>query len=258
MQLILDTDLGFDVDDVGAIAVANYFQDIGEAEILCMVHNTGFYKGVGGIDVINSYYGRNHTTIPIGAYKGAWGSSDDAQASQDKYTSTIENDYPSQIQNYDQVESAVSVYEECLSKAEDGSVVIASIGELTNLRDIIEANKSLFVQKVNKVLYMDGGYNFGCGDSDGTGKILDMNIYFYYIYVCTTYLIFRIVNITLNKVYMEFFSRFQLLFVYLDLVCEFTFLLNQYIISNQTQNQHLLLCMGIIYIRLEPLARFNR
>lgn len=42
IQLIIDTDLGFDVDDVGAIAVANYFQDVGEAEILCMVIKSYF------------------------------------------------------------------------------------------------------------------------------------------------------------------------------------------------------------------------
>ena len=56
-----------------------------------------------------------------------------------------------------------------LQEAEDNSVVIASIGELTNLRDIIKANKELFIQKVKLIYYMDGSYNFGCGDSDGSG-----------------------------------------------------------------------------------------
>lgn len=56
-----------------------------------------------------------------------------------------------------------------LEGAEDNSVVIASIGELTNLRDIIKANKALFIQKVTKIVYMDGGYNFGCGNSNGSG-----------------------------------------------------------------------------------------
>merc|ERR1712013_804833 len=31
------------------------------------------------------------------------------------------------------------------------------------------ASKALFEQKVKMVYYMDGSYNFGCGDSDGSG-----------------------------------------------------------------------------------------
>ena len=56
-----------------------------------------------------------------------------------------------------------------LTGAEDNSVVIASIGELTNLRDILKAEKDLFIRKVAKIVYVDGVYNFGCGMSDGTG-----------------------------------------------------------------------------------------
>ena len=59
VQLIIDTDLGFDVDDAGAVAVANHLQDIGACEILGIVHNTGFYYGICGVDVINNYYGRS-------------------------------------------------------------------------------------------------------------------------------------------------------------------------------------------------------
>ena len=167
VQLIIDTDLGFDVDDAGAVAVGNHLQDIGACDLLGIVHNTGFYYGIGGVDVIDHYYGR--TNLTLGAYTGQWGSSSQAQQNQNKYTSRIEKDYPSPIQNYDQVYSAVDAYTKMLEAAADNSVVIASIGELGNLRDIIKANKALFIQKVTKIYYMDGGYNFGCGDSQGTG-----------------------------------------------------------------------------------------
>ena len=47
------------------------------------VHNTGFYYGIGGVDVINNYYHRsNSTTMKLGAYRGAWGSSSFAQGTQ--------------------------------------------------------------------------------------------------------------------------------------------------------------------------------
>eukprot|EP01083_Nonionella_stella_P095305 267503_1 len=170
VQLIIDTDLGLDVDDVGAIAVANHLQDIGACRLLGVVHNTGFYYGIGGVDVINHYYGRsNLSTYKLGAYTGPWGSSSQSFTNQNKYTTKIVNDYPSPIENYDQVPSAVDAYTTMLQDADNNSVVIASIGELTNLRDIIKANRPLFVSKVHKIYYMDGPYNFGCGVSNGSG-----------------------------------------------------------------------------------------
>ena len=48
-----------------------------------------------------------------------------------------------------------------LAAAENNSVVIASIGELTNLRDILNADLDLFSAKVTAIYYMDGSYNFG-------------------------------------------------------------------------------------------------
>eukprot|EP01084_Bolivina_argentea_P099401 178688_1 len=169
-QLIIDTDLGFDVDDAGACAVGNHLADIGACELLGVVHNTGFYYGIGGVNAIMHYYGRgNQSQYNLGAYTGPWGSSQQSQDNQNKYTTRIEHDYPAPVQNYGQVPSAVAAYTAMLTKAPDNSVVIASIGELDNLRDILKANKNLFVQKVKMVYYMDGGYNFGCGDSDGSG-----------------------------------------------------------------------------------------
>ena len=63
----------------------------------------------------------------------------------------------------------MDAYKSMLGAAADNSVVIASVGELGNLRDILKANKDLFVKKVKAIYYMDGGYNFGCGDSNGSG-----------------------------------------------------------------------------------------
>ena len=65
------------------------------------MHNTGFYEGIGGVDVINNWYGRS-TSMEEGAYTGQWGSN----GNQDSYTTTIENTYPSPVQNYDQVSGA--------------------------------------------------------------------------------------------------------------------------------------------------------
>merc|ERR1719326_1510168 len=67
-RLIIETDLGLDLDDVSALCMANALHDKGEANLIAVMHNTGFAKAVGGISAINNYY--HHSNIPIGAYKG--------------------------------------------------------------------------------------------------------------------------------------------------------------------------------------------
>eukprot|EP00966_Prymnesium_polylepis_P238622 5518467-Prymnesium_polylepis.1 len=61
--------MSIDVDDVGALCVAHALEDLGEARILAVLHNTGLDEGVGAVSVINHFYGRDH--IPIGAYRGS-------------------------------------------------------------------------------------------------------------------------------------------------------------------------------------------
>ena len=70
VKLIVDTDAGFDVDDIGALAVANALQDNGEAEIVAVSHTNGFVKGIGGVSNIMHFYDRDD--VALGAYKGPW------------------------------------------------------------------------------------------------------------------------------------------------------------------------------------------
>lgn len=65
-KIILDTDMGSDCDDVGALALLNEYSNTGNAEILGIIYSSGAIPyGVGIIDAINRYYD-NHE-IPIGA-----------------------------------------------------------------------------------------------------------------------------------------------------------------------------------------------
>ena len=111
VPLIIDTDLGFDVDDVGAIAVANYLADRGECEIIAIAHNTAFYEGIGGVDTIVNWYGR-HGALELGAYTGPWGSA----GGQDRYTTAIEADWPAPVRNYNDTQSAVAAYAAALPR----------------------------------------------------------------------------------------------------------------------------------------------
>lgn len=65
-KILLDTDMGSDCDDVGALALLNEYANSGRAEILGVVYSSGAVPyGVGIIDAINRYYGNDG--IPIGA-----------------------------------------------------------------------------------------------------------------------------------------------------------------------------------------------
>jgi inosine-uridine nucleoside N-ribohydrolase len=68
----------------------------------------------------------------------------------------LEQAYPSDVKTFDDVQSGVDAYRKALGAAEDKSVTVASIGELTNLRDVVTAIPDLFSSKVKDIIYMAG------------------------------------------------------------------------------------------------------
>jgi len=161
VQLIIDTDLGFDVDDVGALSVAHALADNGNVDIIGVVCNTGRDACIVGVDIINTYYGRAST--PIGSFKGRFGSyTDNGQDSH--YVNDLKSRFPHTVNSRNDVQSALDVYKTALQNAADKSVTIASIGETTNLQDLLRNEMDLVRQKVKRVVYMDGDFNFGCAD----------------------------------------------------------------------------------------------
>ena len=175
VNVIVDTDLGFDVDDAVALCLANSLHQSGDIQLLATLHNTGCHLGVGGISSINNFYG--HNDVLLGAYKGSFGSDCDTHFNgafgQNQYLSKLVNDATVRgpVTSSDQVPSAVSAYRQALAKAQNESVNIASIGITTNIRDLLLSTPDnisslsgydLVSQKVAKIVFMDGGYNFGC------------------------------------------------------------------------------------------------
>lgn len=59
--------MGMDVDDVGAVTLANALHLSGEAELIAVLHNTGFKLGAGGVSAINTFYG--NAAVEVGAFK---------------------------------------------------------------------------------------------------------------------------------------------------------------------------------------------
>ena len=161
VPLIIDTDMSFDVDDVGAVCVAHALADRGAAEIIGIVYDSGYPYGVGAIDALNHYYGRPH--IPLGSYKGPFG-----QTVSGVYALDLALNFPAVHRNYSSVPDASTAYRGMLSRAADNSVVIAAIGFLTALRELLMSEPDsisplngvdLVALKVRKVVFQGGWYH---------------------------------------------------------------------------------------------------
>ena len=180
VPLIIDTDMSTDVDDVGALCVAHALADGGEATLLAVMHNADVSLGVGAIASINRYYGRDN--LPVGAYAGEIGTGATVLAPNGPYIEDLVRRFPGGIANASEAPSATAVYRSALAAAADGSVVIASIGFLTNMLALVRSvpdgasaldGAALVARKVRKVVLMGGTYpkasgfpewNFGgCG-----------------------------------------------------------------------------------------------
>ena len=185
MPLIVDTDLSIDVDDAGALSVAHALADRGEADLLAVVHDTGWQLGVGGVSVINRYYGRDG--MLVGAYRGTVGrpantpGPDWTHSGRGVYVTPLLDRFPSTIRDARQADSALDVYRAVLRAAVDHSVVIASVGFLTAILELLQSpadrhssltGVELVRRKVKHIVIMGGRrtwveWNFGACGSNG-------------------------------------------------------------------------------------------
>ncbi len=130
-NIIYDTDFGPDIDDVAALAILHTLADNGEANILAAMISSSHYWSPGGIDAVNTYYGR--PDIPIG------GRHNSPTPGGHAYVKTLANsNYGNDIKSADDVPNSVVLYRQLLNKQPNQSVTIVSVGFLTNLSDLID------------------------------------------------------------------------------------------------------------------------
>lgn len=157
VKVIFETDMTFDVDDVGALAVLHGLQNEGYAEILAVTYNEVHPDAAAGIDAINTYYKRGN--IPIGIYDKSLSSPDP-----ERYLAELRKMDHDLSDNT--VDTALNVYKQVLDQQPDNSVVILSVGFLNNLHDLLQdpAGFDLVQRKVEKLAVMGGfrndGFNF--------------------------------------------------------------------------------------------------
>ncbi|MDO1446906.1 nucleoside hydrolase [Rhodocytophaga aerolata] len=164
VNIIFDTDIGPDYDDVGAIAMLHALADSGQATILATIASSK-YAGVAPVlSVFNTYFGR--PDIPIGVPKGNAVTDRDTQG----WSDTVIAKYPHKITSNASVPESVEVYRQILAKQPDKSVTIVTVGFITNLANLLESKpdkysnltgKELVSKKVNRLVSMAGKFPEG-------------------------------------------------------------------------------------------------
>jgi hypothetical protein len=172
VNIIFDTDMSGDCDDVGALTVLNNAAGKGDAKILaCLVDTHDQDKAIAAaIDAINTYYGRPH--IPIGTYQGT-----KFPPGHSPYTKALRDEFPHTALPDDQMPKAVDVYRQTLAAQPDHSVTIVSVGMLVNLAELLKSTPDAFsplngvelVRKKVKQLVVMGGH------FPGTAKDFECN-----------------------------------------------------------------------------------
>jgi inosine-uridine nucleoside N-ribohydrolase len=165
LPVIFDTDMGPDYDDVGAITLLHAFADSGKATILATM-SSNKYEGVAAvINLFNTYFHRSE--IPIGVPRGKGGVN---QKDKQHWTDSILSKYPHAIDRNDQAEDAVTLYRKVLARQADHSVVIITVGFLTNLQGLLESQpdnispldgQALVKKKVKQLVSMAGKFPQG-------------------------------------------------------------------------------------------------
>ena len=161
-RLIIDTDMICDYDDIGAMSVANALADAGECELIAVMSSTKNSPALGMVQIVNDYYGR--TNMPMGCVKGR-GFTDGEQdlgGVNRIFREMVEaRKAKLRFPNSDMAPDAVEVYRKVLAEQPDTSVVIVTIGMMTNVRRLLEADRDLVAKKVKAWYTMACGYPNG-------------------------------------------------------------------------------------------------
>ncbi|MBQ7057985.1 MAG: nucleoside hydrolase [Firmicutes bacterium] len=144
--VILDTDIGPDCDDAGAIACLLFWQERYHFPIVGIVNCTSNPYANGAIRAITRCLGHE---IPVAASM-APGLLEDAY----QFDEPITRNYLEKESDRTDAIRALDFYRDALSKAEDRSVTIISIGQFTTISKLLKAEPELVRQKVYALISM--------------------------------------------------------------------------------------------------------
>ncbi|WP_432799515.1 nucleoside hydrolase [Poriferisphaera sp. WC338] len=164
VKVILDTDMGNDIDDALTLAMLHGMQSRGECELVGVSVCKDNVYAPKYVDAVNTFYGRSD--VPIGMVKGGVTPNNRTFI---KEICTAKDQgaarYPLTQSAY---EDAVPMLRRTLVEAEDKNIVIVMIGFSTNMKQLFESvgdatseldGRALFAKKVKKVYAMAGDFS---------------------------------------------------------------------------------------------------
>lgn len=164
VKIIFDSDMGPDFDDVGAITVLHALAAKGECEILATMASDGYPSIAPTLEVFNRYFQKPE--IPIGIP----GTGAPNFSCPNHWNDSLVVKYLPKIKTNKDYAPAAIVYRKVLAAQKDQSVVIVTIGFLSNLAELLKSmpdqysqlsGKELVAKKVKKWVAMAGGFPEG-------------------------------------------------------------------------------------------------
>lgn len=175
VPLILDTDMGNDVDDAMALALVHALERRGLCRLLAVTVSKGHPKAAAFTDAVNTFYGRGD--VPVGTIR------DGATPEEGKFLGLVDapDGFPHGNPNGGGFPDAVALLRRTLAAQPDQSVVLVQIGFFTNLARLLDtpadsesplAGRELVRRKVKALYVMAGAF----ATVDGDDRYLEYNI----------------------------------------------------------------------------------
>jgi hypothetical protein len=166
VNVILDSGMAIDVDDVGGHAVLWGLANRGEVNVLALICSSANDYSAPTMRVIANYYG--YPNVPIGANKASTPNAGSSSTS--VYTQQIVSQFGTPGDTRANYPDAVTVYRQALANATDNSVYIVADGYYEPLRDLLQSQPDaispltgmqLVTQKVRRLVSNGGWFPSG-------------------------------------------------------------------------------------------------
>ena len=158
VQLVLDTDIGNDIDDTLALALIHALANRGEVRLLAVTITKDNRYAAPFVDLVNTFYGR--PDIPVGVVRGGKTPKDSPmiQIPAQRRNANGQFVYPHRLSDGALAPEAVQLLTQVLTAQPDGSVTLAQIGFSTNLARLLKSTEGLaLVRRKVKLLVIMGG-----------------------------------------------------------------------------------------------------
>jgi inosine-uridine nucleoside N-ribohydrolase len=160
VRLILDTDIGNDIDDALALAMIHALEGRAEVRLLAVTITKDNRWAAPYVDLVNTFYGR--PDVPIGVVRNGKTPDDSAYIRQpaEQRDSSGNFAYQHRIKDGTDAPDAVTVLQQVLEDQPDQSVTIAQVGFSTNLARLLKApgGQALVARKVKLLCLMAGAF----------------------------------------------------------------------------------------------------